>query len=360
MRISVISFTRRGGRLAEKLCAGLSRAGHEARGYIKMRAGDKAPCPEEGALVPVEEPLSRWTEKAFASSEGLVFVGACGIAVRAVAPFIADKFKDPAVVVMDEGGSFAVSLLSGHVGGGNMLARLAADLAGAVPVITTATDVNGKFAVDVFAKENGLSISERELAKEASARILAGERLPFYSVLPLSGRAPGELEVFSDLSAFLKRPGLKIAVSERRLEGEKILYLIPRLVTLGTGCRRGISPAAFKEQITECLKEAGIFKEALEALATIELKKDEEAIRSLAKEWGLGLKLYTVEQLKAVPGAFTASAFVEKTVGVDSVCERAAAAEGRRLILRKQAKNGVTAAAAVREYPIAFEKESSH
>ena len=74
-----------------------------------------------------------------------------------------------------------------------------------------------------------------------------------------SGRAPGELEVFSDLSVFLKRPGLKIAVSERRLEGEKILYLIPRLVTLGTGCRRGISPAVFKEQITECLKEAGIF-----------------------------------------------------------------------------------------------------
>ena len=219
MRIAVISFTGRGGALNRKVCEGLSGMGYETRGFTKSSVSG----PEWG-LTPVEETLGQWTGKAFASYDGLIFIGACGIAVRAIAPFVRDKFKDPAVTVMDEGAGFAVSLLSGHVGGANKLTREAALVAGAVPVISTATDVNGKFAVDVFAADNGLALSDRRLAKLVSARLLTGARIPFYSAHPVKGEIPEELLLCEEAETFLKEPGLKIAVSEKKLgEGQDIL-----------------------------------------------------------------------------------------------------------------------------------------
>ena len=110
----------------------------------------------------------------FARCEALVFVGASGIAVRKIAPFVKDKFQDPAVLCLDEYGRFVIPLLSGHVGGANELARLIGRQLGAAVAISTATDLNGRFAVDVFAKKNGLAIMSRENAKRISAALLRG------------------------------------------------------------------------------------------------------------------------------------------------------------------------------------------
>ena len=122
--------------------------------------------------------LHQWTESAFLNADIILFIGACGIAVRSIAPFLKDKWNDPAVLVMDEGGEFCISLLSGHAGGGNKWCRKIAGIAEACPVVTTATDLREKFSVDVFALDNDFYIKERVLAKEVSSSILAGEILP--------------------------------------------------------------------------------------------------------------------------------------------------------------------------------------
>ena len=150
----------------------------------------------EISFSPVKEGgLSAWAGERFGDSDGLIFIGACGIAVRAIAPYIRDKKTDPAVLAADEKGRFVIPLLSGHLGGANELAeRLAAGLAkSGIPaqaVLTTATDVNRRFAVDVFAKEHGLVLDQMKLAKEISAAVLAGEPVGLFSDFPFSGPVP--------------------------------------------------------------------------------------------------------------------------------------------------------------------------
>lgn len=147
MKIALISFTKAGAETCGKIKTGLSDLGHfcEAFGKDSFAA--------EAGLIPLRDGLDYWTAEAFKSRDALVFIGACGIAVRAIAPYIQSKAKDPAVVVMDEKGKYAISLLSGHLGGANDLTREIAKIVSAEPVITTATDLNAKFAVDNFAKK---------------------------------------------------------------------------------------------------------------------------------------------------------------------------------------------------------------
>ena len=117
--------------------------------------------------------------------DAIIFLGATGIAVRAIAPFITGKAVDPAVLVIDEAGRYVISLLSGHLGGANALARMAAALIEAEPIITTATDAESAFAVDTFAKENGFLLTDFRKAKEVSAKVLRGEKLRIYSDIPM-------------------------------------------------------------------------------------------------------------------------------------------------------------------------------
>ena len=119
------------------------------------------------------------------SCDAIIFVGATGIAVRAIAPFICGKAVDPAVLVIDEAGRYVISLLSGHLGGANALARTAASMIEAEPIITTATDAESAFAVDTFAKENGFLLTDLRKAKEVSAKVLRGEKLRIYSDIPM-------------------------------------------------------------------------------------------------------------------------------------------------------------------------------
>ena len=147
MTRAYLAFTAKGLALAQKLAAAypgsVTRCGHEA-GQVH---------------------LADWTARQFAGSDALVFVGAVGIAVRAIAPHCQSKAQDPAVVVLDECGRFAVPILSGHLGGANDLARALAAVCGAVPVITTATDANGVFAVDEWAKHQNCTVLEPERIK---------------------------------------------------------------------------------------------------------------------------------------------------------------------------------------------------
>lgn len=182
--------------------------------------------------------LAEWTAAAFAQNEALIFVGAVGIAVRAIAPFCRSKASDPAVVVVDECGHFAVPLLSGHLGGANDLARAIAALCGAVPVITTATDAHGLFAVDEWARHHNCQVLEPERIKTVSGKLLAGEPVSFWSEFPIAGPAPAGVNAApapeaADFALTLSPAG-------------NALHLTPRIGVLGIGCRRGRRPSSWK------------------------------------------------------------------------------------------------------------------
>ena len=124
----------------------------------------------------------------------------------------------------------------------------------------------------------------------------------------------------------------------------RTLHLVPRIATVGVGCRKGTDSALLAQAVAEALAEARISRHAVTTLASIDVKQDERAIHDLAKSEGWDLKFYTADELAAVPGAFSSSEFVRRAVGVDNVCERAACADGAALVLGKQAGGGVTVA----------------
>lgn len=377
MKAALISFTREGANTRGKIEAGLAAKGWECGafqcGALDSTADGKDPPGRETGDMPLKGGLAGWTAAAFSDSDALIFVGACGIAVRAIAPRIRDKTVDPAVVVVDEKGKYSIPLLSGHLGGANDLALEIAGIIGAEPVITTATDLNHRFAVDMWAKENRLQIEDMWLAKEVSAAVLRGETVGVAGGDLIKGRLPEGLRYFpdngapgsvpegkqenagtvsaaGDFDAGVPKIGLRISIYEEDGPFEKTLRLIPRTVTVGIGCRKGISPQAVEEMLDQVLRENKISEKSIEKICTIDIKKEEKALKLLAAKLGVPLQAFSAEELERLPGEFTSSDFVSRITGVDNICERAAVLGSRgELIAGKQALNGVTAAIAVRK-----------
>ena len=314
--------------------------------------------------------LSDLAKEWFYRADALIFFTAAGIAVRCIAPYVEDKFRDPAVLSVDESGRFVIPLLSGHAGGANRIGQILAKALGAQAVITTATDGRGLFAVDTFAAENGLQLSDRTRAKEVSARLLAGKPIRIFreeGILPIfdfpenSDGAFSSAEKTDHTSVSTENAGVwetacradaDVIISCRRKKGDRAdaLYLIPPAVTLGIGCRRGAPAGNIQSAAEQALEEAGVFRQALRGIASIDLKKEEPGLLAFAEQWELPLTFFTAQELNAVPGAFSDSAFVREVAGVDCVCERGAvclAGPGGRLLTHKQSFDGVTAALAL-------------
>lgn len=350
MRISCVAFTERGMMRILEVRRVLETA-HQVRLYAKTRS-----LPPDNGICPIEVPMQQWAKERFADSDALIFVGACGIAVRAVAPHVRDKRTDPAVVVMDEMADYCIPILSGHIGGANELAaQLAAGLS-CVPVYTTATDVNHRFAVDVFASRHRLHISSMRLAKEVSAALLRGETLGIASDFPVEGRLPeGFVRVSPEEKSDLPL-GIYFSVSRRLQPFAETLYLVPRIVTAGIGCRKGAQKEKIEAVLQMQLEKSATFPEALLGLASIDLKKDEPGILQLAGELSLPFHTFSAEELNAVPGSFTPSEFVKKTTGADNVCERSAVrAGGGTVYQKKTGADGATCALAVSDWSVRFE-----
>ena len=285
--------------------------------------------------------------ESFSSAETLVFVGSCGIAVRKIAPYVHDKRTDPAVICVDELGTFVIPLLSGHIGGANAIARHIAERLHATAVITTATDINRKFSVDTWATENGCAISSMKLAKAVSAAILEGD-IPFKSDFPVNGSLPNGV-----VSGETGNLGIYLTVTDKE-PFENTLRLIPKTLHLGIGCRRGIEKEAIQAAVEQVFKANHLDFRAVKSAASIDLKKDEEGLLSFCCEQNISIRFYTAEELKAVSGDFTSSAFVQSVTGVDNVCERSALMGAEELIVRKTACHGVTVAVAMENWEVHF------
>ncbi|UOO37914.1 cobalt-precorrin 5A hydrolase [Oscillospiraceae bacterium CM] len=333
MNIGMIVFTARGFDLGERLCAALEGAGHHV---LLNRCANGA--------------LDHWTKSRFATDDALVFVGAAGIAVRAIAPYIKSKTSDPAVLVLDETGRFVIPILSGHIGGANDLARTIGALYGAIPVITTATDCSGVFAVDAWASRKQMCILNPERIKWISARLLAGEKIAFRSLFPIKGKLP---EGFSE-----DKKNYDIAITIKTKGSHAALRLVPPVLTLGVGCRRGVSAEDLDRAFDMILKKSSFYEEAVCQVCSIDLKAEEAGLLSFCRSRNLPFRTFSALALADVQGSFTASEFVRKTTGVDNVCERSAVlGSGGTLLTKKDAGNGITMAFAVAPYTVRFLEE---
>lgn len=286
--------------------------------------------------------------------DGLVFVCATGIAVREIAPCVRNKTVDPAVIVIDEGGNYVISLLSGHFGGANEWARRMALMVGGNPVITTATDVNGLFAVDEFAKNNNLWISSMKQAKNVSAHLCEGHQVSICSNYPIEGSLPKGLT--------LKKQSLSIYVDKKVAPDG--LSLIPKTMSLGIGCKKNTNPEVLEAYIRRELQTQGIPIEGIVEVCSIDVKKEEKAIQMLCTKLQIPYHTYSKEELNQVPGIFDESEFVRQTVGVGNVCERAAMCGARNRmeqgdscesVLHKRHENGVTMAVVMVVRRISYE-----
>lgn len=321
MKIAMLTFTEKGLWLARRLKMLLADGSSAER------------CPESG--------LHDWTKQQFETADALIYIGAAGIAVRAVAPFVDSKTRDPAVLVIDECAEFVIPILSGHIGGANALAEKIAGLLGARAVITTATDCNDLFAIDGWAAEQGYVICNPERIKQVSARVLAGEaiRLKSSFATVLDPKFVGKI-VLTDRPPYDVQIGIKANDSSA-------LRLAPRVLTLGVGCKKRTLMAEIHAAFDHLCAELNLEPRAFCQVCSIDLKAHEEGLLGFCHDMGLPLVTFSAKALSALPGAFTTSDFVRQITGVDNICERSAVlGSAGTLLVQKRTYNGVTMAVA--------------
>ena len=296
-KIIIAAFTKNGINLAKKISDFL-----DAKIFVPERFFSEG-------LEKIDAPLTEWTGKIFCKARAIIFVSACGIATRAIAPYIKSKLHDPAVIVIDEAGNFVIPILSGHVGGANELAKKIASFLHAVPVITTATDVNNLIAVDEWAVKNNCAIENPNAIKKISSEILEHHSI-----------------------------GVAVTNELQRVPFPVTLWLRPKNLILGAGCNRGVDCEEFENAAKIFLESSGVSALSLKALASIDIKSNEPALVNFAKNHNIPFVFFKAEELKTVPGIFTSSDKVLSVTGVDNICERAcmlAAGEGAVLLRSK-------------------------
>ena len=289
--------------------------------------------------------LAPFMAERFGCYRAWIFVGAAGIAVRAIAPHVCDKHTDPAVVAVDSTGRWIVPLLSGHVGGANALAeRLAAGLGGTA-VVTTRSDNNGLWPLDTLAQRFGWScLCTGATMNEAIAAYVAGR--PTALLLEardagthyLEGTAAPQVTICFRETDIPADAELVIAVSPRRLQpGRPCVHYVPRMLALGVGCRKGCDPNGIPEAVVEQLSAQGYLPEAVASVATIELKQDEPLVAALCERFGASKRIFSAGELAAIEVP-NPSARVAEVTGSASVSEAAAiaAAGGGELLIEKQ------------------------
>lgn len=365
MKAIVFTFTQNGARLGKRVANFFSTQEDNDNNSVLVYAMEKfcSKPPENSILHPYKQAIGDYVQAHF-SKDALIFIGAAGIAVRMITPLLKHKTSDPCVLVLDELGQFVIPILSGHMGGGNDLALALSAFLESTPVITTATDINHLFAVDNFAKKNNLVIDNLILAKEISAALLEKKSVGICSQFPLPAPEkkciPSCLTWISEDSTFSPPYLIQISATHTPLipavDCTRILYLIPKNLVLGIGCRKGITCEQIEQLVFPTLEKYNIDIRAVFQVVSIDLKSQEPGLLEFCQKYHWNFTTYSAEQLSQIQGDFTASDFVKNVTGVDNVCERAALAgsDATQLWIPKHSSNGVTVAAAIRLPQIKF------
>lgn len=366
MKIAVVGITEKGVLLGEKIASLLNEEGHETVLFCPLEHVYQTPKVKHKHI---NTTLKNTFSVLFSEYEGIVGVMSLGIIVRLISPLLESKFVDPAVVVVDELGQNVISTLSGHWGGANELTGRIADLLGANPVITTATDVNGLPAIDVVARKNGLIPEPVELVKIFNSKILNGKPVHIYTEIPLE-ISPNEIFIVHEIKGaedhgdfvlkdFVCKIGQNeriVAVTNRIVENAegKILFLRPRNVFAGIGCRKGVPVNAIKKAIFDACQGSGVSIKSLKSISSIELKKEEAGLLEAGKEMNLPVNFFNKDEINRMivknSEILSYSKNVEDRIGVGGVCEPVAllsAGEKAKLMLPKTIYGKVTVALAV-------------
>ena len=348
MRIAIIAITRNGARLGSRLKEGFAGAELFVLRKFAGQSG-KGVTPFSGEVRELVKDL--WPE-----TGGFVFIMAAGIVVRLIAPHLVDKEHDPAVVVMDDAGKFAISLLSGHLGGANELACRCAFLLGAREVITTATDANNLPSFDMLAKEEGWVIDDISRVKILNSLLLDDEEI---AVVDPTGRVRPYfhgLEKLAFFETFMEafKSGAKgyLFVTNRHLppqaQSKDLLVLRPKNLVLGIGCNSGTSPEEIEEVTSVNLKRIFLSIKSVKCIATASAKRDEAGLLAFAAKWGIPLEFYESAVLNSVTVPSPPSPHALEAIGAAGVAEPAAllASGGGSLLLKKVKSGNVTLAIA--------------
>jgi cobalt-precorrin 5A hydrolase len=321
--ITLLAATEKGWRTAEKIAQGL-----EGASLQRYRHG-----------------FRKALETAWHHSDAIICVMAAGIVVRCLSGLCRSKYQDPCVIVVDESGTHAISLLSGHIGGGNELAAVVASICGGTAVITTGSDVSGHTPLDLWSIEQNLSLDNPGLLSRLSARLIDSGRLRVFQDKVYIDNFP------EDFVPCAKQRDADIVISLSLEAGENQLRLIPRLRYIGLGCRRGASLDEFEQALQELETLHGINLKSVAGLASIDIKKDETGLLEIGRAHQLPIRFFSKEELD-IPQVPSRSETVHKNIGIYGVCEAAAllaaSSGGRagRLIIEKIKWERITAAVA--------------
>ncbi|OGU15836.1 MAG: cobalt-precorrin 5A hydrolase [Geobacteraceae bacterium GWC2_53_11] len=349
MRIAVVAITRGGAHLGQRLFKNL--AGLHL--HVSRRYAGQGGC----ACTRFESTeLRQLIASLWSTYDGLVLIMATGIVVRMIAPLLESKETDPAIVVMDDAGKFAISLLSGHLGGANELAEQCAFASGARPVITTATDVNNLPSFDMLAKQHGWAIEELGKVKTLNSLLLDNEEI---AVVDPSGQTRAWLhgrgnvtfhQTIAEAAAGSARGFL--LVSNRFLPPqttpENLLILRPRNLVLGIGCNRNTPVDEIEELVTLHLKRLFLAPKSVSCIASVAAKENEAGLIAFAERLGVPFRCFESEELSRVHFPSPPSEHALAAVGVAGVAEPAAllASRGGHLLLKKVKSANVTLAIA--------------
>jgi cobalt-precorrin 5A hydrolase len=315
----------------------------EKMGCGKLFAGPSIKNPPAGADT--FKSLSESVAHEFRNFSSHIFIMAAGIVVRMIAPYVNSKLSDPAVVVVDDHGKFAISLLSGHLGGANELARNVAKHLNAMPVITTATDIDHVPAIDILAMQHCLLIENPEAIKTVHMALLQGQKVWLHDPMnillkDLQGWVDNEMKHSGETCTAVFVDYKKTWLSER------VLVLRPKILSVGVGCNRNTDVQEIFAFVKDVFIKFNLSIDSINNIATIEAKADEQGILALTKVLNVPVRFFSKDELDRAGSVPTPSEVVKKHMGVASICEAAAilASSCGKLLVPKQVKKNVTVA----------------
>lgn len=266
----------------------------------------------------------------FNASAPIIFIGAMGICVRAISPWIFDKHTDSPVVCVDGTGRYAIPVVSGHVGGANDLARHVASILGAEAVITTRSDNELLWPLDTLGREFGWGTNAENMnaciahfVNRKPTALLLGVKDKGTEYLERT--SPDHVDVFFDFEDIpQEKYGLIINVSPFVYETSLMMINYrPKVLHIGVGCRKGCSLEGVAKHVSDLLVHNGLSTLSIASVGTIELKSNEPMIRSLAAEYGLPVSVYEADELKDIDVPNPSAKVVDVT-GVPGVAEAVA------------------------------------
>lgn len=362
-KVVVMSATRTGTRLNIELTEKLNHQGYECVSYATPQLA------EDFGVQSIGEDSATWTKTQWQETDLIIYISSIGRVIQAIAPCIGND-SNTTVLVIDEVGQYVIPILAKISGNDNIYAGIIAKHIGAVPVLTNpGATVEGKFGFEQFIERNGLETSEKKLLRQITAAIIGGRRIGLFCEYGMTGKIPEELALCKAVEE-LKNYDFGVAVMQRKneiedLDKNSVLYLLPRDVVVGIDYQSNMSWAHLREQVTDVLQSKGISYKEIEKFVSIDSRKEDSGINTLARRFEVPFVTYSTEELRQVGPVSKRSIFTKtltggKNEGVDMVCERAAIlGSGQRELLLSRIRNeGVEIAFAAKEWTLDFEEEA--